>query len=323
MPPESFPRVEKGPSLSENERQVFDVLAPAMEDARIKLENFTKYDPAKIKNDLVFVAKRKAEWEANPETRSSEHAKLAEAIIWNGINGGWMGEEAMSIVPSEYEDIDKGVDNVVRFEKKTGVAHLALAIDVTESAREVDRKIDGIFAGILGGQLTTLEYFESKSKFGVHYQGMLENIPKVIVASSQKSVGAVADRLAKLWELTESAEKDPASADKSQIDAIKKALSGSALKYKMLFEIREQLSAFSRFAKENGQSGLVGPHERALALVNEVLDAELGKDKQKEVLGKIMEDEAVSEVFKKTAAGIKELKVARPAPPPKPKERWK
>lgn len=312
-PETSFGKAERGPALSESEQRVFDVLVPAMESARVNPEDFTEYNPVTIKENMKFVEQRKAEWEANPETRPNEHAELAEAIIWNGINSdGWLGDEARSIVPSKFEDITKGVDNVVRFEKKTGVAHLALAIDVTESARGVDRKIDGIFGDIFAGKLTTLNYFQSKSKHGIGYQGKLDNVPRVVVASNQKSVRAVADRLAKLWELTEFAEKNPELADKSQIETVKKELSASALRFKMLFEIREQLSAFSQFAKENKQPELAGPHERALALINEVLDAALSKKRQEEVLLKIMEDEAVAEIFKKTKSGLKKLVVARP-----------
>ncbi len=279
-------RSESGPTLNELERVVYGVLVPAMEAARINPENFKHYDPETVKRNLEYTAKLVAD-NSKDNNPYKEHAELAEAIIWDQINSGaFMGTEAKSIVPSKYEDITKGVDSIVRFEKKTGVAHLALAIDVTESAVEVDRKIEAILGDLQAGKLTTLEYFESKSQHGIGYQGMLENIPKVVVASGRKSVRAVAERIAKLWNLSEKATTDPQS--KAEIEKLKRAISKSQLKFKMLFEIRAQLIKYADYATQNNHPELAGPHQRALAIIIEILNSEVSLEKQGDVLKTLM-----------------------------------
>ena len=307
--------------LNESEKVVYGALVPAMEAARINPENFKSYKTEMIQRDMEYTASRVAE-NARDDNPYKKHAEMAEAIVWHLTNTGQlMGPEAKSIVPTKYEDLTKGVDSIVRFEKKTGVSHLALAIDVTESVAEVGKKIEDILGNIEDGKLTDLEYFESRSSHGVGYQGKLDNLPKVVVASGRKSVGTIAERLAKLWSLSETAKTDPKTVE--EVEKLKRAISKSQFKFKVLFEIKVQLEKYAEYAAENGHPEIVGPHKKALTIISELLDSDLSPERQAEVLKTIKEDPAVAAVYKKLEAGRTKPIVARPATPPKPKERWK
>lgn len=177
--------------LSEEEEKLYGLIMPDYKERRIKETDFEDlYGSKRVGADIKEIERIRQEI----ETRQSENdrivekkSKLFEAILSKQIEEqNWMGEEVMTVVASNYDDIKNGVDMVLEFtaEETSG---LALAVDLTTTINpEILRaKLERIQDEIKIGKLTRVKYFKSEAE---DFRDGLENIPRVIVCADQKTL---------------------------------------------------------------------------------------------------------------------------------------
>jgi hypothetical protein len=248
---------------------------------RIKPEDFSRYDKAIIAEDLEYVRRHKALFEAEDSADSRESKMLAdvlEAIVYEQVElSEWLGENVCTVRASEFDDIKNGCDAIAEFTDAQAVSHLALAIDVTYSQKVLDRKLDRVLQEISLGTLTEIKYF--KSPDGT-FEGSLTKVPRVLIAVDKEHVL----QLAQLW-----------------LKKKNKELSMHPIQILILNEIARQLEVFIAYARRAKQEQLVPIFERRLNFVRSALRGDTkrllaGKDETKEYLN---EDRVYSELTRK------------------------
>lgn len=210
-----------------------------------------------VAGDMELVAKLELKFANNmanePEAIRSamKKGKILEAIIHEqGELAEWFGENATTIVPSRYDDVVNGVDNIVEFrEERQTASYLALAIDVV-AGTHVREKINRIKKEIGEGHLTEIKYFKSDL---LHIKGKKTNVPRVVIGAEQKNV----DELMRGWFLGN-----------------KQVLANHFIQIAILKEIRMQLVAFAKYAREKGgERGeeIASIYEHSLEIINEII----------------------------------------------------
>ncbi len=199
-----------------------------------------------------------------------KRAKLFEAIVAERAElDNWLGENAQTIVASEYDDIKNGVDLAIEFSTEGGFKHLALSVDVTTSRQVVAQKIERMKKEILNGRLTTIKYFYSEDS---NIRGQLMRVPRVLIGADI----ATAKELAALW-LKTKRPKDNQEARQSL-----QALALHRIQFQILEEIKTQLEYFIEFARENKKEELVLEYQRALETISKILEQKLSEIKLSE-----------------------------------------
>lgn len=175
--------------------------------------------------------------------------RVLEAIMFEHIElSDWLGENAMTVEASRFDDIVNGVDSWVEFDEGEGrTSHLALAFDVTTSDR-IRGKLARIQKEIEEGKLTRIKYFTSDR---LNFKGEKTKIPRVIIGANRKTVYELAD----LW-----------MKDK------KRELGEHPVQFKILEEMRVQLEAFRDFSHTIGRTELEPIYSHGLEIINGIID---------------------------------------------------
>lgn len=237
----------------------------ALSEERINMDDFTDlYSEENVRADKNEVARLKELFAAETSPEKEEAKKLAtilEAIIYREIElSDWLGPNAMTVRPSEYDDIKNGLDVMVEFpEEQRRASHLGLAIDVTFSD-DLTGKFERIKKEIKEGKLTNVKYFNSEH-MGI--RGELKAIPRVVVGASLQIVKELSD----LW-----------------MEGKKKELAAHPIQYRFLEEILFQLHMFKNYAESAGQSEAVRIYGNALAVIDNII-------KEKDIAEKLKEAE--------------------------------
>ncbi len=217
------------------------------ETGRIDPENFTYYDKTSIAQDLEYVAEKKRMFDAGDTAEGKEHARLAEileAIIYEQAElSEWLGKNVSTIRASDFDNIRNGCDAIAEFEDERSVSHMALAIDVTYTRSDMEKKVNRIREEITSGDLTKIKYFKSPDG---SYEGALLKVPRVIVAIDKTHVLGLADT----W-----------------LKNKKKELANHPIQILILKEIALQLEKFIQHAQKVGRTELVPIFERRLKFI--------------------------------------------------------
>ena len=233
----------------------------------ILLEDFPNYrdweeDQAYV-DKLKEKFKRDAVGSSPEEVESAKLGEIFEAIIFEQIElSNWLGENANTIQPSDYDDIINKVDCIVEIEESpTSTSHLALAMDVTISGHFGD-KFAHIKKSIDTGELTKIKYFATDAG---NFKGEKSLIPSVVIAVDRPTLFS----MIKAW-----TQKD------------QKALAEHPAQVKILEEIRIQLSAFAKYAESVGKPRLVEVYQHSLAIVEKIItEKEITEEQFKEAHG--------------------------------------
>lgn len=181
--------------------------------------------------------------------REAQHlGKIFEAILFEQIEqSNWLGENATTIQPADYDDFVNGVDCIVEIEEsETATSHLALAMDVTVSGRFGD-KFKDIKGSIDAGELTKIKYFATDAG---NFKGEKSLVPHVVVAVDRPTLFS----MIKAW-----TKKD------------RKALAEHPAQVKILEEIRLQLKAYGEYAASVGQQKLADVYGHSLAIAEKII----------------------------------------------------
>lgn len=151
---------EREENLSEAESKVYELLVPKHNASAIKMEKFSDLYGEGVNKDKARIEEKKKNFS---ETYGAKRGKIAEAILSEQMElSNWLGQEALTIIPSEFDDSINGVDVAVEFEREEGFKHLALGLDMTSSAKEIRRKLFEARKHIVEGDLTQMKYFLSE-----------------------------------------------------------------------------------------------------------------------------------------------------------------
>lgn len=164
----------------------------AYQKAKSVIENYSVregefkdiYDSGMVDRDLENVKKmEKNLLEGGAD--AIENTKLSE--IFNAILlqqfeiNEWMGSDVTTIGTSKHDKFTTGIGNITEFKRKSGISYLAMAVRVTFSVGNLNKKLVQIKENIRKGQLSKIKYFESEL-----HRGELKKVPNVIVGCDKK-----------------------------------------------------------------------------------------------------------------------------------------
>jgi len=243
-------------------------------DNPIKMEDFSDlYKDAE--KDLKYVEEMEMRFRQNQKEKTEievmfrKIAKIFEVIVSQQIElSNWLGESAITIQASRYDDIHNGVDTIVEFDEESGPSHLALAIDVT-SSHEIRKKFDKIKGEIDQGFLTEIKYFMSEN---LSFRGHKSNVPRVVIGADK---GTILD-LTEKW-----------------LDKDQKALAKHIIQTIIIEEIVSQLEAFIEYAESINKFEVAKIYQKTLSIL-EKIKAE--KDVSEDMLFKANEDQVLFEI---------------------------
>ncbi len=292
----------KWPELSEVEDRLHNAIVPENKARAIDIGKFSDlYGEETITKDQELVERREKEFSRkdgeDPESRNwTRRGELFEAIVNNQIeDSNWLGESASVIVPSRYDDIENGADSIVEFQKGTGRSHLALAIDITKSAKQLDKKFGAIKHSIEGGYLSRVKYFSSHN-----FRGELRQIPRVVIGADQKTMQEVAELLLRF----KTRQKHPSVGKAGEFKETRAALQNHPLKFILFQEIASQLNTFESYARSHGKGGveIANKYHEAIEILSHVLEEDKEKNPSAIVgaIDKVEADKIYKMILEKT-----------------------
>ncbi len=226
--------------------EAYELVVSRQEHYAIDEANFASLYPEEdIRRNKEYVAQKQAEW-AEIDSRKrhkredKRRATVLEYIIFDqGESNNWLGENALTIKTSPYDDIVNGVDMVAEFEEtpedknlEANFSHLGLAIDIT-FGEDLKQKFDDIRGEIDSGLLSEVKYFES-SRSG---QRKLSQMPRVVISCSRETVHELMEKWLK---------KD------------NEFLASHPFQLQMLEEVAGQLKMFEMYAREVAEREDIG-----------------------------------------------------------------
>lgn len=273
MAVELFPKIER---ISPVEEEVFKRLMPKFKALRIDMDEFEGvYSREEIDRDKRNIETKKAFFESD-DSPLNRRAQILEALLAEQIElSEWFGSDALTIVPSEYDDFYHGVDLAVEFQQDDEMQHVALGIDVTTSqGLSIFTKLTLIKGRIEQGELTEMKYFTSESQPDLRKRKT--DIPSLVIGADPRTI----NELANLW-LTIDKSKNPGpevdQADREELrERARNAqhkLASHRAQVLILKQIELQLGAFTNLARKKGPSHqkMLAQFERLLGFVKEAL----------------------------------------------------
>lgn len=266
--------------LSESQEALYPLLVPENERRAIDMNAFRDlYDVDKdmeyVRHKEAHIAEREAK-ENNPEqVRIKKSGKLFEAIVNHGIDEiGFLGPDATATVASRYDDFH-GIDSIVEFEGDEGMtSHLALGIDVTRSANDIQEKLRNVREDINNGKLSNAKYFQSPN-----FRGELRNIVRVVVGADQSTIDNVSDLIVRKMRLDKTIDANKKSENRSESaqqlikerGRVLSTLGEHPLQWIVLLEIQQQLEAYQRYAEQKQKPNVIKECNKILAIIERVI----------------------------------------------------
>lgn len=209
------------------------------------------YGLANVQKDMKKVDEFEQKFSTDPAHKT---AKVLEAIMLAGELHNWFGNTTEVIKSSRFDDIFGGTDLILELEEvlHRRFSQLSIAVDVTFSSRQQEKKFARIKEEIDRGKLATIKYFYSEKE---HFRGERSNIPRVVIGIEYNRV----IELAALWLRKENA-----------------ALAAHPVQRVILEEMSLQLEAFKKYAEKTDKARLVPIFERDLAIIQSILKEKRG-----------------------------------------------
>jgi hypothetical protein len=268
--PERLHRIE---GISDAEQKAFNLLVPKHHELSVKIEDFEEiYGPEEVERDRQAITDKKSRME-KVDSPSHRRAQLLEAILAEQIElSEWFGTEAMTIIPSEYDDLYNGIDLMTEFEKEGYFQYLGMNIDVTSVPGTVKKKLDIIKAKITSGTLGQIKYLRSERS---DIMGRMSNIPSFVVGADIRTI----HELAELWltaNQTRNLGETKLNAEeirdlREKAKEAQEKLAKHRTRLLILLQIQSQLEAFINFAQSIKNSEVVGKYQNLKKLIDDII----------------------------------------------------
>ncbi len=216
----------------------------------------------RIKKDLEGLKERKDLFEKNKAELDSKTAHKAEqakkvativerAIVHSVSTLEWYGEDVSIEPTSQFDDVKRGVDDVLQIRKEEADSFLGLGIDVTYRgllSEQYRQKIFTLLKSIQGGYATKIKYFKN-------HQGecMREfSVPKVVLFFDTQDVKELVHMVKNIDNVE-----------------IMKNYKDSPMKFKVLNQIIIQCELLAAFAEEY-QNPIFRKYQEVVATIKEL-----------------------------------------------------
>lgn len=237
-------------------------------DALNPLDFKDHYGNEAIQQDLNYVAHVKESFADDENKRAAE---VLEAILYEHTElSDWLGPNAKTIRPSEYDDIVNGIDLIVEFESEDAAQHLALGVDITFGSMSMAKKFDRIHKEIEGDDLARVKYFESHG-----FKGELKQLPRIVIGVEKETV----IELASLWMRHKN-----------------KELGAHKTKEIIVEEIKMQLKTFLAYARSHQKENAVKSYTQALRMLNRLHVTQREQPLPKDRLDEITHDKVFTAI---------------------------
>ena len=174
--------------------QAFQKAQQVLRENALTPEQFVGfYEPESLARDAIEVEKMKRKFAAGdlekPESAiAREKATILQAMI-HEYGARWLGDERIIFSrTTEFDDFDRGIDEIVSFPRDPGHTHVGLSVDVT-FAKDLETKVKKILLSIREDNLSTAKYFAAPG-----FRGEL-TVPKIIIGAN----GGLVDQMQRLW----------------------------------------------------------------------------------------------------------------------------
>lgn len=207
------------------------------------------YGESAVLRDLKYVREMKKLFDVGSQVQK-KWADVFEAVFYEAEQANWLGDDAHTILASEYDDIKNGIDVAVRMaDSSRAFPYIGMGIDVTFGSTSVERKMKRLFDEIGKGNLGTMRYFMD-TEFDDRFKGELSKIAHIVVGVERSHV----IELARQW-----------------MNGEKKALENNPIQLVILQQIMEQLTTFRDYAHKIGKHELAEVYAADMAVFAPVL----------------------------------------------------
>lgn len=260
--------------LNEVEARAHQMLTKERSPINIGAVFGDKYKDSVIKEDLDYVSNLKREYaKSSPgEKELKKLAELFEMLFARLVElENWLGDDVFVTETSEYDDFRAGIDMIVELLKEGAFSHLGLAIDVTFSSKQVEKKLERIRNEIDYYELPQVKYFVSQ---GGDYKGELNNVPRVVVAINRKQLM----ELTSLWLDIDFLRKRISQASpgkglldlKSRLAATQEKLANHPFQIEILAQIELELETFVKYAARKQKTKISEKFKNMLAIIKAI-----------------------------------------------------
>jgi hypothetical protein len=209
---------------------------------------------------------------AESEHINEQRGKAFEVLLVDQIHDGeWMGQEAMITQASRFDDVIKGVDPIVEFDRENAermaiVVDVSTASDIAVVEKKIRKNIDKLFKG---GRFLEVKYFQSQicDSGGTYYKGRLENLIPVVVGADRRN----ADVLFEIFTELKMHEKRGDSNLKERRKELREILAKHPIQDLFLQETRIQLETYKRILKGKDEE-IVKECEKLLSIIEEIIE---------------------------------------------------
>ena len=214
------------------------------------------YSPEEIRKDLEhldFVERKIENSKKKMNTQEREiydinekRSKAFEILLADQIyDGEWLGSEAMSIRASRFDDVLKGVDIVVEFDRESAIERIALVVDASTTSdidyieKKIKRNIRRISEDF---RPLEIKYFHSqiRDENGEYFKGKIENLIPIVIGADSQNANRIFDIFSELIFLKNKTDND----SKERCRWLKKKLSTHPIQNIFLDQIEIQLEMY-------------------------------------------------------------------------------
>lgn len=208
------------------------------------------YTEDAVARDLKYVEDMKKLF-SQENLVQKKYSDVFEAIIYQHVSqSNWLGEDAHTILVSEYDDIANGMDVAVRVDNTSNTfPYLGMGVDVTFGTTGVSKKMSRIFNEIDSGRLGKIRYFMDP-EFDDRFKGELSKIPHLVVGVKRDHVQELA---------TDWMNKPP------------RVFADNPIQLVILQQIMEQLKVFRDYATKIGKHDLADVYAADMAVFAPIL----------------------------------------------------
>lgn len=223
-----------------------------MRDNKFKEKDFEDiYTKERVAKDLETVERIKEALSREEDEKIIEANKLSEifnAMIIDQIGlNDWMGVNANINGTSDFDRFTTSLSNVTEFKGDSGISYLAMAMRVTFSPFNVDKKLSAIKESIKTEKFPTIKYFNSQ-----FHRGELKELPTAVVGCRKGMMLEAAE----LWLLGK-----------------KRELAEHPLQFFILDQIKEQMEVFKKYALSLKQENIAERYDMVLSIIDNILES--------------------------------------------------